>query len=101
METVVQSLSPKWLDVRLQCLARSRDFDPPPKRTKVEPMKKLLDVPATTDVFTKDLQEQRAIYRDLSRQIDDLTDQGVEPPSHLQDVHMALSDHFIALSQGR
>ena len=26
-------------------------------------MKKLLDVPATTDVFTKDLQEQRAIYR--------------------------------------
>ena len=64
-------------------------------------MKKLLDVPTAADVFAKDLQEQRAIYRDLSRHIDDLAHRGVEPPPHLQDVHMALSDHFIALSQGR
>lgn len=64
-------------------------------------MKRLLDVPATTDVFAKDLEEQRAIYRDLSRRIGDLADRGVEPPPHWQDVHSALSDHFIALSQGR
>lgn len=64
-------------------------------------MKNLLDVPTTTDVFAKDLQEQREIYRDLSRRMDDLVHRGVELPPHWQDVHTALSDHFIAVSQGR
>jgi hypothetical protein len=61
----------------------------------------MLDVPATADALVKELHEQRALYRALARSIEDMNQKGVEPPGHWQTVHMALSDHFVALSQGR
>lgn len=61
----------------------------------------MTDVPVSTDVISKDLHEQRRVYRVLTRSMEDLARRGVEPPAQWQAVHLALSDHFIALSQGR
>jgi hypothetical protein len=47
------------------------------------------------------LDEQRALYRALSRSIGDMAHRGEQPPEHWQSLHSALSDHFVALSQGR
>ena len=64
-------------------------------------MRRLPDVPPPSEILDKALEEQRALYRALSRSIDEMTHRGEVPPSHWQSLHSALSDHFIALSQGR
>jgi hypothetical protein len=64
-------------------------------------MAKALDIPAAADVVAKDLHEQRQIFLTLTRSLEAMTNRGIEPPPHWQHVHSALSDHFIALSQGR
>ncbi|MEZ5923094.1 MAG: hypothetical protein R3D57_01790 [Hyphomicrobiaceae bacterium] len=59
------------------------------------------DVPPTSEILEKGLDEQRALYRALTRSIDDMTHRGEEPPEHWQTLQLALREHFIALSQGR
>jgi hypothetical protein len=61
----------------------------------------LTDVPSIPDLLDKELEEQRALYRALTRSIDAMADRGEEAPEHWQSVQRALSDHFVALSQGR
>jgi hypothetical protein len=53
------------------------------------------------DLLDKALDEQRALYRALTRSIDAMAHRGEEPPPHWQSVQQALSDHFVAVSQGR
>ena len=64
-------------------------------------MRRLPDVPPASEILDKELDEQRALYRALSRSIDEMTHRGEQPPTHWQSLHSALSDHFVALSQGR
>lgn len=64
-------------------------------------MARAFDVPGVAEVVGKDLHEQRELFLSLSRSLEAMADSGIEPPSHWQHVHSALSDHFIALSQGR
>lgn len=64
-------------------------------------MAKALEIPAASEVVAKDLHEQREIFLSLSRSLEAMADRGIEPPPHWEHVHTALSDHFIALSQGR
>lgn len=61
----------------------------------------LIDVPSMPDLLDKALDEQRALYRALTRSIDAMAHRGEEPPPHWQSVQQALSDHFVAVSQGR
>ena len=64
-------------------------------------MHELLDVPTASEFLDKELDEQRALYRALTRSMGDMAHRGEQPPEHWQSLHSALSDHFVALSQGR